>query len=198
MTKRRKGAPKLSRRGIIRPRDLEGVSNPSRELARLEQEGEVIAVGRGLYAGAEAKITEHHSLAAAAKRVPRGVICLLSALAFHGLTDELPHEVWLTVPKGAWKPKGGTPPLRVVHVSGAALTEGIETHTIESVEVQVYSPAKTVADLFKFRSSVGIDVAIEALREVIRRKRATPDDLWRAAEACRVAGVMRPYLEALL
>lgn len=194
----RKDEPKLARMGVIRPRDLDGVSNPSRYLARLEREGGVLGLARGFYAGAEAELTAHHSLAEAAKRVPRGVVCLLSALAFHGLTDELPFEVWIAVPKGAWTPKGGSPPLRVVHVSGAALTEGIETHTIEGVDVQVYSPAKTVADLFKFRSSVGIDVAVAALREVIRRRKATPGELWRAAEVCRVAKVMRPYLEALL
>jgi predicted transcriptional regulator of viral defense system len=155
-------------------------------------------VARGLYAGAEAEITTHHSLAEASKRVPHGVVCLLSALAFHGLTDELPFEVWMAVPKGAWTPKGGSPPLRIVHVSGAALTEGVEEHTIEGVDVRVYSPAKTVADLFKFRSSVGLDVAVAALREVIRRRKATPGELWRAAEVCRVSKVMRPYLEALL
>jgi predicted transcriptional regulator of viral defense system len=198
MRKARKSEPELERLGVIRPRDLEGVSNPSRHLARLEREGKVLGMARGLYAGAEAEITTHHSLVEAAKRVPHGVICLLSALAFQGLTDELPFEVWMAVPKGAWTPKGGSPPLRIVHVSGAALTEGVETRTIEGVDVRVYSPAKTVADLFKFRSSVGLDVAVAALREVIRRRKATPSELWRAAEVCRVSKVMRPYLEALL
>jgi predicted transcriptional regulator of viral defense system len=198
MKKTQKKGLDLARRGVIRPRDLEGVSNPSRDLARLEREGKVVSVGRGLYAGAEAEITEHHSLAEAATRVPRGVVCLLSALAFHGLTDELPFEVWMAVPKGAWRPKRGSPPLRIVHMSGAAMTEGVETHTIEGVEVRIYSPAKTVADLFKFRSSVGLDVAVGALREVIRRKKAKPNELWQAAKVCRVSRVMQPYFEALL
>jgi predicted transcriptional regulator of viral defense system len=198
MSEAQKGGPKLALLGAIRPRDLRGVSNPSRYLARLEREGTVLGMARGLYAGAEAELTPHHSLAEAAKRVPRGVVCLLSALAFHELTDELPFEVWMAVPKGAWTPKGSSPPLRVVHVSGAALTEGVEVHTIEGVDVRIYAPAKTVADLFKFRSSVGLDVAVRALREVIRRRRAKPDELWRAAEVCRVSRVMRPYLEALV
>ena len=196
MSKRRD--TQLERTGAIRPRDLTGVSNPSRYLARLEREGKVVSVGRGLYIGAAAEIGAHHSLAEAARRVPRGVVCLLSALAFHGLTDELPFEVWLAVPKGAWTPKGGSPPLRVFHMSGQSFEHDVEVHSIEGVDVRIYSPAKTVADLFKFRSTVGLDVAIGALRELVAKRRASRSEIWRAAEACRVAGVMRPYLEALL
>ncbi len=189
---------RIERGSVIRPRDLNGIANPSRRLRRLEREGKVLGVARGLYVGAEAEITLHHSLAEAAVRVPRGVVCLLSALAFHELTDELPFEVWMAVAKGAWTPQGGAPALRIVHMSGAAFVEGVETRAVEGVQVRLYSPAKTVADLFKFRSSVGLDVAISALRAVIAEKRCTSQELWRAAEVCRVTSVMRPYLDALL
>jgi predicted transcriptional regulator of viral defense system len=132
-----------------------------------------------------------------ARRVPRGVVCLLSALLFHRLTTQLPSDVWLALPPKARRPKAAPVSLRLVHVSGKALTAGVEEHEIEKVRVKIYSPAKTVADCFKFRNKVGQDVALEALRECWRERKATMDELWRYAKICRVANVMRPYLESL-
>ena len=152
---------------------------------------------RGLYAHPDAKVTENHSLAEASKRVSHGVICLLSALRFHGLTTQNPSEVWLALDWKARAPKNGKLPLRIVRMSGKAFTEGLEEHQIETVNVRVYKPAKTVADCFKYRNKIGLDVALEALREYRRRYRGGMDELWSYAHICRVARVMRPYLEAL-
>jgi predicted transcriptional regulator of viral defense system len=143
-------------------------------------------------------VTENHSLAEACKRVPRGRVCLLSALQFHHFTTQNPHEVWLALDRKARRPAEGGVRLKVVRFSGQALTAGVETHTIENVSVPVYVPAKTVADSFKYRNKIGLDVALEALREAWRKRRVTMDELWRYARICRVANVMRPYLESLV
>lgn len=140
---------------------------------------------------------EHHSLADAVRLVPNGVVCLLSALQFHELTTQAPREVWLALPNKAWAPKVTGLKVRVVRFSGAALAEMIEVHEVEKVAVRVYSPAKTIADAFKYRNKIGLDVAIEALRDCLRQRRATMDELWRAAKVCRMENVMRPYLETL-
>ena len=124
-------------------------------------------------------------------------MCLLSALRFHGLTTQAPSEVWIALDPKAWKPKADGLPLRVVRMSGKALVEGVKEHQIEGVMVRVYNPAKTVADCFKYRNKIGLDVALEALRDYQHKLRAGRDDLWRYAKICRVARVMRPYLEAL-
>jgi predicted transcriptional regulator of viral defense system len=129
--------------------------------------------------------------------VPRGVICLLSALRFHNLTTQNPFEVWMAIPHKAWRPKGEGVRLRLMHLSGHALTSGVEEHRIEGVPVRVFNPAKTVADCFKFRNKIGLDVALEALRDYRRKHRSGMDELWRFAKVCRVTAVMRPYLEAL-
>jgi predicted transcriptional regulator of viral defense system len=129
--------------------------------------------------------------------VPSGVVCLLSALRLHGLTTQAPFEVWMALDTKAWLPKVDHPPLRFVRFSGAALREGVQRKKIEGVEVRFYSPAKTVADCFKYRNKIGLDVALEALRECRRQKRATADELWHFARVCRVANVMRPYMEAV-
>jgi len=125
------------------------------------------------------------------------VVCLLSALQFHGLTTQMPADLWLAIGEKAWRPKLEYPPLRVVYFSGKALTEGVETHRIQNVPVRVYSAAKTIADCFKYRNKVGLDVAMEALRDGWRQRKATADDLWQFAKVCRVANVMRPYLDSL-
>lgn len=155
-------------------------------------------IGRGLYSLPEAEVTEHRTLAEASKRVPHGVVCLLSALSFHGLTTQNPAEVWMAIDQKAWRPRGETPPIRIVHMSGPALRSGVESHVIEGVEVGIFSAAKTVADCFKFRNKVGLDVAIEALRDYLRREPGSVEKLWRFAKICRVAQVMRPYLEAVV
>lgn len=183
--------------GIVRLRDLAAKGLHREALRRACKRGDLVRVGRGLYSLPDAVVTEHRSLVEAAKRVPAGVACLLSALGFHGMTTQLPFEVWLTIHRKARLPVGGTTPLRTVRASGAALGHGVETHLLEGVAVRVYSPAKTVADCFKYRNKIGLDVALEALREYTRKRKGTADALWAAARACRVANVMRPYLEAM-
>jgi predicted transcriptional regulator of viral defense system len=183
------------KRAVIRPRDLEAIGVPRSYLSRLVAQGELERVGRGMYRPARARVTEHHSLAMAAVRVPKAVVCLLSALRFHNLTTQAPFEVWLAVDFKARAPAPGEPPIRVVRMSGKALTTGVEVHVLEGVRVSMTTPARTVADCFKFRNKIGLDVALEALRD-FRRKRGNVDDLWRYAKVLRVANVLRPYLEA--
>ena len=184
--------------GVFRPRDAArwGISRTA--LQRLVEAGKVERVGRGLYVPAGARVTEHHTLAEAAKRAPEGVVCLLSALSFHGMTTQSPHEVWMAIDVKARKPTADWPPLRVVRFSGDALTFGVEEHAIEGVMVSVTSRAKTVADCFKYRNKIGVDVAVEALREYLGKRGRSMDDLLAAAKVCRVTRVMQPYLEALL
>lgn len=182
-------------RGLVRARDLAGEGIPRATLSRLIQSGRLAQVARGLYALPGPR-SEQHQLAEIAARSPQAVFCLLTALRFHQLTTQSPHQVWMAIPNKAHPPRLDYPPLRVVRFSGAALTEGVETHDIDGVSVRVYSVAKTVADCFKYRNKIGLDVALEALRECRHDKRATNDELWRAAKTCRVAGVMRPYMES--
>lgn len=184
--------------GVLRSRDLARHGIAREYLTRLTHAGMLERAGRGLYVLANAELTEHHSLAEAAKRMPSGIICLLSALRFHDLTTQAPFEIWMALDPATRRPRPSSPPLRIVRFSGRALTEGIEEHTIEDVHVRVFNPAKTVADCFKYRNKIGLDVALEALRETWRAHRATMDALWHYAEVCRVATVMRPYLESLL
>ncbi len=146
---------------------------------------------------ADAKLTEEHSTAEACKRVPRGVVCLLSALRFHNLTTQVPHEVWVAIEGESWHPRVDYPPLRIVRFTGKAFKDRIREKKVEGVVVRVYDPAKTVADCFKYRNKIGLDVAMEALRDCWKKRLATMDDLWDAAKICRVANVMRPYLESL-
>jgi len=186
----------VRRAGMLRPRDLDRYGIARTYLQRLEQRGLLERAGRGLYRLPSAEVTEHHGLATACKLVPRGVICLLSALQFHDLTTQAPFEVWMAIDVRARRPRGTTPPLRIVRFSGRALTEGVAVHEIEGVRVRVYGPAKTVADCFKYRNKIGLDVALEALRDYRRQHPAGMDELWHFARTCRVSNVMRPYLEA--
>lgn len=185
-------------KGILRPRDLHLRGLPADYLWRLYRKDKLEKVGRGLYAFPYADIGEHHSLIEAALRVPHAVVCLLSALRFHELTTQSPFEVWMAIEVKARRPKEKIIPLRIVRFSGEAFTAGVEAHRVEGTEVRVYNPAKTVADCFKYRNKIGLDVAMEALRDCWRKKLATADDLWHYAEVCRVARVMRPYLESLV
>lgn len=187
----------LQRAGIARTRDFEKHGISRTELRRLRERGIVERVGRGLYTMPQAVLTERHSLAEASARVPGGIICLLSALRFHGIATQNPFEVWMAIDRKAWRPKGGNTRFRLVHMSGASFEEGVEQHDVAGVPVKVFSAAKTVADCFKFRNKVGLDVAIEALREYRRLHRKKLNLLWRHAEIDRVARVIRPYLEAL-
>ena len=189
---------KLARRARgVTPRDLADAGIHRQMLTRLVAEGQLERVARGVYRLAERPITEHHGLAVAAAAVPHGVICLLSALQVHGIGTQLPSEVWMAIDRRAWRPTLAYPPLRIVRFTGPALTEGIGSHTIEGRQVKVYGVAKTLADCFKYRNKIGLDVALEALREAWRGRRFTMDELDRYAAICRVQRVMRPYLEAL-
>ena len=188
----------LAQQGLLRVCDLTSRGLHPEYLRRLYQKGLVRREGRGLYIAADAEISVHYGLAQVAKRIPHGVICLLSALSFHEIGTQLPHQVWMAIDRRAAKPKMQFPPLRVMRFSGAALTEGIETYQIEGVPVQIFNPAKTVADCFKYRNKIGLDVALEALKECIRDRRTTMDDLWHFAQICRMTNVMRPYMEAMV
>lgn len=160
--------------------------------------GLVERTGRGLYVLPNAStITEQHTLAEVAARIPNGIFCLLTALRFHQLTTQNPSEIWVALPPRAWRPRLDVGPVRLLHFSGVALQAGMEEHEVEGVAVRVYSPAKTVADCFKFRTKVGLDVALEALRETWKARRATMEDLHHFAKVCRVARIMQPYLESL-
>jgi predicted transcriptional regulator of viral defense system len=183
--------------GVLRARDLAVHGVPREYLRRLQSQGFLVRESRGLYRVHGAPVTEHHSLATVCKKVQHGVVCLLSALRFHELTTQAPFEVWLAIDRKARRPKADGVPLRLVRFSGPALRQGIEEHAIEGVVVRVYSSAKTVADCFKYRNKIGLDVAIEALRDYRKRHRAGMDELWRYAKVCRVAAVMQPYLDAL-
>jgi predicted transcriptional regulator of viral defense system len=186
----------VSQAGVFRPRDLDAHGLPRESLQRLYEQGLIQRTGRGLYTVTNSQPTEKQTLVEACKRIPHGIVCLLSALQFHDLTTQAPFEVWLAV-GNRWRPAVDYPPVRIVYFTGKALTEGIEEHTVGGVAVKVYNPAKTVADCFKYRNKIGLDVALEALRECWRERRATMDELWRMAKICRMSNVMRPYLESL-
>lgn len=191
----------LARQGPIRARDLDAAGIPRAYLQRLCDRGELVRMGRGVYRLADAPVTELHTLAHVAKRVPNAIVCLLSALQVHGLTTEMPHAIWIQIDRHDRVPSFHRPRLEVVRASGPARSHGIEWRKIEGVNVKLTSPAKTVADCFRFRSRVGLDVAIDALREYLgsrnRTRGRTIDALVAAAEADRISSVLRPYLEAL-
>lgn len=184
-------------RGLIRPRDLTERGLPTVALTRLVRQGRLQRVGRGLYALPDRPVSEHNALAEVAHKHPQAIVCLLSALRFHDLTTQSPFEVWLAIPNKARAPKMDYPPLRIVRFSGEALNVGVEDHVIDGVPVRVTSVARTVADCFKFRNKIGLDVALEALQEAWRAKRVSMDELWQYATLCRVTNVMRPYMESL-
>jgi predicted transcriptional regulator of viral defense system len=183
--------------GIVRPREIESIGVPREYLLRLHRQGKLNRTGRGIYTLPDAAVTERHSYAEVAKRVPEAVLCLLSALAFHEITTQSPASVWIALGKGARKPAIVSPSLRVVRLTEPSLSEGIEKHPVEGVTVRVYSAAKTVADCFKFRNKIGLDIAIEALKDCLRQKKATVNEIYRYAKICRVSNVIRPYMEAL-
>lgn len=177
--------------------ELEAAGFARSQIARLVGAGKLQRVGRGLYAPPEYQGTENSNLVAVAKRAPGVVFCLLTALRFHEITTQAPFEVWIAIANKDHPPRLDYPPLRTVRFSGRSLQYGVQVKKVEGVPLRITTPAKTVADCFKFRSKVGLDVALEALREVLRERKATADELWRCAEVNRVANVMRPYLEAV-
>jgi len=187
----------LAARGIARLAELRAAGVTAATVTRMANDGEVVRLARGLYQLADAELHAQHSLAEAAARVPKGIICLTSALAFHGLTDQLPRKVWIAIGVSDWAPEPSSPPLRIVRMTNALLGDGVETHTIEGVRVKIFSIAKTIADCFRHRRSVGLSVALEGLQEALRQRKVTPATMKRQAMRSGVATVVRPYLEAL-
>ncbi len=197
LQQRKQLAASARSKAVLQPRDFERLRMHPQEISRLVNKGELIRLGRGRYVLPQAEHSENLGLALVAAAVPRSVVCLLSALRFHGIGTQAPHEVWIAVEQGTTRPRLDYPPVRVTLTSGSAFTSGVERHRIDGVPVRIYSPAKTVADCFKFRNKIGLDAAIEALREALRAKRCTREELWAAAKVCRVTTVIRPYLEAI-
>lgn len=183
--------------GVFRPSDLERLGVPRRGLYDLLAEGRVERLSRGVYVARSHSFTEHHAFAQVARRVPQAIVCLLSALRFHGLTTQLPGPVWIALPEKARRPRLDGTRLVVCRFSGPALTDGVDAHILEGVSVRVTSPARTVADCFRYRNKIGIDVAIEALKDFTRLHRGGANDLAHFARVRRVSRVMKPYMDAI-
>ena len=186
----------IKKGGVLRPRDLDRYGIPRVVLQRLHHDGVVERVGQGLYRLAKSTANEQMTMTEVCKRVPHGVVCLLSALRYYDLTTQAPFEVWLAIDVKARKPRTDLP-IRIVRFSGQAFSEGVENHKVDGVTIKVYKPAKTVADCFKYRNKIGLDVALESLRECLKTRHCTMDELWYYAKICRVNNVMRPYLDAM-
>ena len=184
-------------KGLLRASDLDVIEAPRVVLTRLTETGLLERVSRGLYRLPSSAGSEYEGLATVAAKVPQAVFCLLTALQFHELTTQLPRQVWIAMPRGSHVPRVDYPPIKMVQMTGAVYTAGIEEHLRDGVTLRVYSAAKTVADCFKHRNKIGLDVALEALKDARAERMASADDLWRYAKVCRVANVMRPYLEAI-
>ena len=185
-------------KGILRPRDLEEYGIARTYISRLVQKKLLRKVSRGLYVTSESKPTTNHTIAQVAKRIPEGIVCLLSSLQFHEVTTQQPYQVWIALDRKAWKPRLSDLPINIVWFSkGPVFDEGIEEHNIEGVKVKVYDIAKTVADCFKYRNKIGLEVALEALRECKHERKCSNDDLWYYAKICRVTNVIRPYMESM-
>jgi len=184
-------------KGMLRSSDVDGIGIPRTYLSRLTASGQLEKIGRGLYRLPDGPAFEQDSLAIVALKAPQAVFCLFSALQFHELTTQLPRQVWIALPHGSRAPRMDYPPVKLVQFSGAAYLEGIELHDHRQIGLRVYSVAKTIADCFKHRHKIGLDVALEALKDARRQKKIDADELWHYAKVCRVANVMRPYLEAL-
>lgn len=186
-----------SKQPTISSRDLQAAGVPRRLLAQMSASGRLKRVGRGLYAHPDAAPSVHQSLIEVVKRTPKAIVCLLSALQLHEIGTQAPFEVWVALPAGTHAPRMAYPPLRVIRLSGQAYAAGIEVMTRDGVPIHVYNIAKTITDCFKLRNKVGLDVALEALREAWKARKVTLDELWRYAKINRMTNVMRPYLEAL-
>lgn len=193
----------LAMSGILRTRDLENSGISRQQLSRLTREGVIVRLGRGIYSLPDSDISRHHSLAEICTRIPHCIICLTSALEFHGLTTQVPSRVTIMIEKHARSPKIEYPPIQCVRARGFSFSTGVQTHTIEGVSIHITDPYKTVVDCFKYRNKIGMDIAIEALREILVSPVHEKDSLnirteiRHYAQICRVEQVMRPYLEAL-
>jgi len=183
---------------MLRLKDFVAEGIGPETLARLVREDAVARPARGLYQLPDAQIEAAHTLAEAAALVPKGIVCLTSALRYHELTLQMPTAVWMAIERTAWRPKIDYPRIRFVRFTGDFLTDGVLRHRIEGIEVAMTDPARTIIDCFRYRAKVGLDVAMEGLREGLRRRRCTPDELWRYARKARVWSVIRPYLEAMV
>lgn len=182
---------------LLRARDVLAHGLPTVALGRLVAAGKLERVARGVYSLPGRSLSEHRSLAEVALRVPRGVVCLLSALRMHGIGTQAPFEVWLALPSNAPVPRIAHPALRVVRMSGAALAEGVEPEEVDGVQIPVFNASKTVADCFKYRNKIGLDVALEALHDGWSQRKLSMDALWHYAAINRVTNVMRPYLQSV-
>ena len=184
-------------KGLLRAIDLSAIDVPRVVLTRLTASGQLERVGRGLYRLPDAQWSEHESLITVATKVPQAVFCLLSALQFHELTTQLPRQVWIAMPRGSHTPRFAYPPIKRVQFTGEACTAGVEEVERDGITLRVFGVAKTVADCFKHRNKIGIDVALEALKDARTRNKTSIDEIWHFAKVCRVANVMRPYLESI-
>jgi predicted transcriptional regulator of viral defense system len=187
----------VKEKGMVRPRELAKYGIAREYLQRMVDRGLLEKAARGLYRIPNADFSENISLAEAGKKVPNGIVCLLSALQFHNLTTAAPHMVWMAVERTSKTPKIDWPPMKIMKFSGQSFDAGIEEAIADGVRIRVYNPAKTVADCFKYRNKVGLDVALEALRDCKRQKKCSNDKIWHYAEIDRVSNIMRPYLEAI-
>ncbi len=185
-------------RGLVRMSDLRNAGVGPETVARLVREGVVVRVARGLYHLVDAIPDPRRSLAEASARVPRGVICLISALQFHELTLQMSSTVWVAIDRTGWKPNVEYPPVRYVRFSGHSLSGGVKRHLIEGIEVPIFEPAKSIVDCFRYRHKIGLDIALEGLRNGLRSGCVTPDQLWEFARTARIWSVMRPNVEALV
>ena len=187
----------LKSKGMARLSELIADGVTASTVSRLEREGAIVRLARGLYQLPDASIDAHHTLAEAAKLVPKGVICLTSALAYHELTDQIPAKVWIAIGPKDWRPTFRYPPARFAHFPSTHLRTGVEHHTIDGVEVPIFGIAKTITDLFRYRRIVGVNVALEGLREALRTKKVTPAQIAKYASDARVWKTMEPYVSAL-
>jgi predicted transcriptional regulator of viral defense system len=195
----------LSQRGMARLSELTDAGVTAATVSRMERNGKVIRLARGLYQLPNAPLDANHSLAEAAKLVPKGIICLQSALAYHDLTDRIPHSVWMAIGFENWRPRITQPPIQIVRFGPKVLPSGIEDHTIEGVSVRIYGAAKTVVDVFRFSHRAarrynqrpGLNQAIEGLREALRQRKGTPAEIARYATEADIWNLVKPYLEAL-
>ena len=196
-TQRTQALALLKRRGMTRLAEFSEAGITATTVSRMERAGEVVRLARGLYQLPDAALDTQQSLAEAARLVPRGVICLASALAFHGLTDQMPPKVWIAIGRKDWRPRLTYPPIRIARFSDELLRRSVERKKIAGTTVPVFGVAKTVADLFRYRRTVGDALAIEGLRQALRQRKATPAEIAREAEAARVWATMEPYVMAL-
>ncbi|MFK5915810.1 MAG: type IV toxin-antitoxin system AbiEi family antitoxin domain-containing protein [Woeseiaceae bacterium] len=198
ISKRQQVLNLLQSLSVIRPKDLVERGLPKDYLYILAKEGIIIRVGRGLYQWPEKDIGRYQSLTEVCKRAPNAVVTLLSALNYHNFTTQNPHQIWLAIDQKSWRPKISYPPVRFITMSGEAINSGIDDTVIEGVAIKVFNPAKTVADCFKYRNKIGLDVALESLKEGWATDKFTMDELYHYAKICRVNKVMQPYIESLV